>query len=76
MRFGSGTPTGVDDLWAMMGMKKFSILEPSKEEESPDLGKSYLNGPIDVLLECVPADDGVHVRIILSIRPPEAVECA
>ena len=63
------SPGGVDDLWSMMGMKKFSIMDNGKEDEAkPDLGKALLDFPIAVEMVCETAGDGQRVCLSLSIK--------
>ena len=51
-----GTPSGVDDLWAMMGMKKFSIMDDGEAKgEAPDLGQPLLSSMlVDIDLTLLP----------------------
>ena len=63
-----GTPSGVDDLWAMMGMKKFSIMDDAEAKgEAPDLGQPLLSSML-VDIDLTPAADGNAVRVALSIK--------
>ena len=62
------SPGGVDDLWSMMGMKKFSVLDVSdKEAEKPDLGKPYVGQQVLVDLT-TQAATGQSVVLKLSVR--------
>ena len=66
------TPSGVDnlDLWALAGMKKFSIMDVSDDaaaaEPEPDLGKALLDSRLEVAVEITPTASGD--RVSLSIR--------
>ena len=60
------SPAGIEDLWAIMGMKKFSILDDGNkadEEAPPDLGKPLL-GTVSCQLSCVASDSqSVHISL-------------
>ena len=63
------SPSGTDDLWAIMGMKKFSIMDNPKDDaaaETPDLGKPLLDSGLSVDLTISPVGDGSVVRLELS----------
>jgi hypothetical protein len=61
---------GVDDLWALAGMKKFSILDVS-EDASKQLEPALPSDvAASVALEFKPAD-GAHVHVSISVTAIE-----
>lgn len=73
--FGSlgGLGGGNDDLWKMMGMKKFSILDISDDAAEPAAETKADGTVVHVELACVPAsDDGRSVRLDLRLTPSAA----